>query len=77
MRDVLDPNNVITVVTAALHVRGTVTAVRHIGGGIALRVTGRTNRTLATRALRGAGYGPVVRDEARHTLHIPARKATP
>lgn len=71
-----DLDRVVDVVVNALPVRGTVAAVRHIHGGLAVRVTGRTNRILASHALRDAGF-PVACDEVHGTLHIPAaRRAT-
>jgi hypothetical protein len=76
MRDALNPNHALSVVLGALPVRGTVTVEQRASGGFALRVAGRTNRSLASRALRRAGYAPVLCDVGRGTLHIPApRKA--
>jgi hypothetical protein len=70
MFDVPHPDHALTVVLGALPVRGTVTVEQRASGGVSLRVTGRTNRFLASRALRRAGYAP------DGTLHIPARKVT-
>lgn len=68
-----DADRVVDVVVQALPVRGTVAAVRHIRGGLALRVTGRTNRILASHALADAGY-PAVCDDGHGTLHIPGER---
>lgn len=73
MNEYIDAQRVVDVVMQALPVRGTVAAVRHIGGGIAVRITGRTNRTIATHALTGAGF-PVTRDDAHGTLRICGRR---
>lgn len=72
MRLVVNADRVRTVVEDALTVRGTVATLPHIGGGLAVRVTGRTNRNLALRALALAGYGPITHDETHGILHIPA-----
>jgi len=70
-----DLDRVVDLVVGSLPVWGTVAAVRHINGGLAVRVTGRTNRITASRALAGAGF-PVTCDHTSGTLHIPlARKA--
>lgn len=69
----VDRDVVLGVVNDALTVRGTVTAVRHISGGLAVRVTGRTNRIRASHALREAGF-PAELDDAHGTLHIPGER---
>ena len=64
-----DADRVVDVVEQALPVRGTVAAVRHIHGGLAVRVTGRTNRILASHALAAAGF-PAALDDVHGTLRV-------
>lgn len=69
----IDRDAVLNVILGALHVHGTVTAVPHIGGGVAVRITGRTNRQLACRALTRAGFAARL-DDAHGTLHVPTER---
>lgn len=66
-----DPDRIVAVVCGALPVRGTVAAASYIRGGVALRVTGATNRARAAVALSAAGYRLVTLDDRTGILHIP------